>query len=174
MRFTLSLLFAIMCGILVCAYRRGWIIITYPLPAEKTSRKSQQKKEIVVYWHWQDSWHHEKVTMLWSDDMAINLYHVVNRWLEILDDEHITQTRIALGSAIITPSGSTAYLSFDSSPLPQHLCAYAKLCIVEGLLKTIRQNGIAVQDIHLLVHHQPLADPHLEFAHAWPSAGFIA
>lgn len=174
MRLILSITFAIACGTLVCAYRRGWIIIAYPSHAHTISIKSKQKKEIVVYWHHHDCWRHEKVTMLWSDDMAINMYHLVNRWLEILDDEQITQTRVALHSAIITPSGSTAYLSFDSSPLPQQISAYAKLCIVEGLLKTIRQNGITVQDIHLLVHHQPLVDTHLEFAHAWPITGFIA
>lgn len=172
MRFITLMITALIFGIGICAYRRGWIIIAYPT-THYSPKKSMCKKEVNVYWYHDEKWHQESVTLLWSDTMATNIYHITNRWLQALDDEHIIETPVTVQSACITPSGSTVYLSFDSSPLPSQASAYAKVCIIEGLLKTIRHNAPSIQEIYLLLHHQPLVDAHLDCSHAWPIAGFI-
>jgi hypothetical protein len=45
--------------------------------------------------------------------------------------------------------------------------------LIEGLLKTLRENDIKIQRIHFLLHHQPLVDYHLDFSHPWPLEGFL-
>ena len=50
---------------------------------------------------------------------------------------------------------------------------FKKWMMIEGVLKTLRENNITVKDVHFLVQHQPLSDPHLDFSVAWPLHGFI-
>ena len=43
---------------------------------------------------------------------------------------------------------------------------------IEELLKTIKESGIPVQTIRLLVYSKPLQDNHLDFSHSWPISGY--
>ncbi len=159
------------------AYNQQWIIIN--LPKKNATQKEQQnvvqitKKRITRFYWNNDAWHAEETELLWSDDKADTLIHVITCWLALLDEEKVMEKKVSLQSVLVSPSGCEAYISFDRNPFTKNQSTYAKLMWVEGLLKTIRENGIKVQMIHFLVHHQPLSDFHLDFTNPWPIAGFI-
>jgi hypothetical protein len=131
------------------------------------------KKTITIhYWH-AGEWKTETENIIWSNDKTHNLKTVVTNWLNLLDEEQITEKKISLQTAILMPSEHDAYLSFDNNPLPQEKATIQKLMLIEGLLKTIRENEIPIQTIQLLVHHQPVQDYHLDFSNPWPICGFV-
>jgi hypothetical protein len=83
------------------------------------------------------------------------------------------EKKVSLQSVVPSPSGVEAYISFDRNPFTKNQSTYEKFMWIEGLLKTVRENGIQLQSIYFLVHHQPLTDFHLDFSNAWPISGFI-
>jgi len=139
---------------------------------EQTDISSFCKKEITLHYFYREKWKSEKLELLWSDSITKNTHQLINAWLTLLDEEQITQKKIALQAALLSTSG-TLYLSFDNNPLSKEDTIFKKWILIESLFKTIRENGIAVQDVQLLVHHRPLVDQHLDFSMAWPIQGFM-
>jgi hypothetical protein len=80
---------------------------------------------------------------------------------------------VSLQSAMLSPAQHELYISFTRNPLEKEKSIQEKWLFIEGLLKTIRENGLMLQAIHFLVQHQPLNDPHLDFSKPWPLQGFL-
>ncbi len=164
-------------GILICAFMNEWIIIKFPsyktdcATYKKTTDVARNHVTLAVWNH--NTWHHEKLEIIWSEDMAQNTYYTINSWLNLLDEEQITAKKTSLQTAMLNPSGQELFLSFDRNPFTQKSSTFEKWMWVEGLLKTLRENKITVQSVRFLVHHQPLDDDHLDFSTSWPLAGFI-
>lgn len=131
-----------------------------------------KKKVTRVYWH-NESWHAEETELLWSEDKAEIVLRLITSWLSLLDEEKVMEKKVSVQSAVLTQSGVEVYLSFDRNPFNKNQSTYEKLMWIEGILKTIRENGIHIQQIQFLVHHQPLHDFHLDFSNPWPITGFL-
>jgi len=91
----------------------------------------------------------------------------------LVDDEKITTKKITLQTAMLNPTGTELAVSFDHGLFSKDATTYEKWMLCEGLLKTVRENGIASQTVRFLIHHQPIIDAHLDFSNPWPIYGFI-
>jgi hypothetical protein len=161
-------------ALLFLALQREWIIVQ--LPSWKTTQDntahSCMKQSVKLFWH-QDRWASEPVEIIASQtNPAHTVKNLIDRWLTWLDEERLTDRKISLQSALATPDGTTIMLSFDRSPFGTENSTAQKLSWVESLLKTIRDNGIKIQQVRFLVHHQELQDYHLDFSNSWPIIGF--
>ena len=164
-------------GVLLFAYHQHWIIFSYPSYNAKIEQQNATshitKKNVnLIFWH-NEKWNSEYIELIWSDDIAHNLHYLINSWLTLLDEEHVMNKKVTLQSALLSSSGQEAYASFDRKPFNKEASTFGKWMWIEGLLKTIRDNGIQLQKINFLVHHQPLHDNHLDFSNPWPIAGFL-
>lgn len=176
MKFNIYIYLSFICltiGMLYCAFAREWIIVRYPLNTPNTTptQPIEKKQVTLFFWH-HNSWKTETQDLLWSTHGDRNSYQLINAWLTLLDEENIMRKKITLQSALLSPSETELYLSFDHNPLPKQVSTFEKWMLIEGLLKTIRKNEIPIQGIHFLVYHQPLQDQHLDFSKAWPIQGF--
>lgn len=131
-----------------------------------------QKKQISHYYFHGDKWKMEKQELLWTESVEKNLFQLINAWLILLDEEHVTVKKTMLQSALVSSAGCV-YLSFDHNILGKEETIFKKWMIIEGLLKTIILNGVAIQQVQFLVQHQQLHDAHLDFSLAWPVHGFL-
>lgn len=164
-------------GFFVFALQQGWIIIRSPKAIITESYASQattasKKKVTLFFWH-QDKWNYESTQLLWSDNQASNAHLLINSWLTLLDEDKIMHKKVSLQSALIAQSGNDVYLSFDQYPFNEQATTHEKWLWIEGILKTLRENGVQIPLIHFMVNHQPLQDMHLDFSNAWPLQGFI-
>ncbi len=162
-------------GILFYALYHELIIIRNPFTTQMPRLdKMHAKKHMFTLMFWKDrSWQKEKIELIHSDNKAQTLQYLIASWLGLLDDEQMLPRKISLQSVMLDSSGKEAYVSFDGNPLAKKSSIFDKWLWAEGLLKTIRENNIALTSIQFLVHHQPLADPHLDFFHLWPITGFL-
>lgn len=182
LKIILLMLVSIFFGSLYFAYSQGWIIIHYPsyktqVKQTEINLKAEKKQVRLLFWH-NNKWLSESVEILITQNPAQTLQHLINNWLNLLDEEQFMQKKVTLQSALIRSDNRNshideAYLSFDRNPFDEESSTYQKLMWVESLLKTIRENGIVLQKIRFLVHHQIMQDNHLDFSNAWPLAGFL-
>lgn len=165
---------AILCAIAYFLINNECIIFKSPFAATYAvsiqTNSIERKKVNLHYFHF-DTWHYEDVELLWPADDTLKLSYLTGSWLSLLDDAHIMAKKVSVQSAIIT--NNVAYISFDRNPFSKEQSTYQKLLWVEGLLKTIRENGIKIQAIQFLSHHHPLNDYHLDFSNPWPMSGFL-
>lgn len=160
-------------GILLFAFQQEWIVVRMPQFGNTSAGIIKHKKAVTLhFWH-ENRWHTENQELLWSNNTADNIFYLVTNWLNTLDAEEVTQKKVVLQAATLSPSGTDAYLSFDRNPLQKEWSTYQKWMWIEGLLKTIRERQLPVQNIYLLVHHQPLIDRHIDGTHAWPLSSFL-
>ena len=157
------------------AFHYEWIIIRIPqsIDARQNQQMKTKQKVQLSYWHDQ-RWHTEAEELIWSNDTVENLHSIITSWLTTIDAEQLVPKKVTLQTATIAPNNQDAYLSFDRNPLPKEWSTFSKWMLIEGLLKTIRENNIPIHHISFLVHHQPLHDTHLDFSNPWPITGFIA
>src|SRR3990172_7250927 len=134
-----------------------WIIFRAPWWKNNLVNSSSliQKKQVVHHYFHGDKWKAEKQETLWADSAEKNIFHLINAWLSLLDEEHVTIKKTTLQSALVTTSGC-AYLSFDHNILGKEETIFKKWMVIEGLLKTIAVNGITISHVQFLVQHQPL------------------
>jgi len=163
-------------GTLLLAYNRGWVIFRFPSYKTEVAQtvkqlRAHKKKVKLIFWH-KKRWNNEVVEILKTDDAAYTLQNLVNSWLTLLDEEKIMKKKVTLQSALLSEN-KEAYLSFDRNPFDETDMTYAKWMWIEGLLRTIKESGIPMQNINFLVHHQPMQDYHLDFSNPWPLSGFL-
>jgi len=166
---------AIGLGALFFAYQQEWILIRLPQVAHATqSNISKTKRPITIYFWHENQWHEEKQDVLWSNESEENLFYLVTNWLNTLDAEDVTNQKVLLEMATLSPSGSDAYLSFDRNPFDPQWPIFEKWMWIEGLLKTINAQPFPMQNIYFLVNHKPLSDKHILVTHPWPISGFLS
>lgn len=167
--------FTFLLGIILFAIYHEWFIIRLPqIGLSPTQQQLKTKKNVSLSFWYDDRWQTEEQNILWSNVTPHNLYTLTTSWLNTLDEEGVTAKKVILESVTASPSGNDAYISFDRNPFMKEWPAYTKWMWVEGLLKTIRENNIAVQHIYFLIRNKPLHDTQLEFSHAWPLTGYLA
>ncbi len=152
-----------------------WLIIRFN-PGTRTSQEETapiQKKTVRLHFFNNNKWNNEETELLWSTDVAQNILFLSNRWLSILDEEDLSEKKITVQSVTVSASEQEAYLSFDQHPFESEYTTHQKYFFIEGLLKTLRENGVKLSSIYFLVHHKPLVDYHLDFSTAWPLETFL-
>lgn len=174
----LSILAACSCitGTIFYAILNEWIIIVPPTfmakAADQTKLQSHRKKVIFHYFK-RNQWQQEATDLIWSADYTQAVKHLVSNWLALAYEEKLVEKLVTVQSVLLSAAEHEAFISFDSNPLPKQQSTFEKWMIIEGILKTVRENYPAVQSVWFLVRHQPLHDPHLDFATAWPLNGFL-
>jgi hypothetical protein len=164
-------------GALIYAYLQGWIIIhghLYTnLEQSKELQKTVSKKKVkLTGWNY-DRWNIEDTVLIAPSDKQQALYYLVTRWLSFLYEEHLIHKKVMLQTVLLSSNGHDAYLSFDKNILSKEWSTHQKWMVIEGLLKTLRDNGMAVTQVTFLVNHKPLNDAHLDFSNPWPTTGFL-
>lgn len=163
-------------GIIYCALQKHLIIIQFPSHGTYTTvqeSRAASKKNVMIYYWTQGAFKHESTMVLFSDNKADTLHHIVTSWLTVLEQSGCLRKKIGLETVMISSSASDAYISFDRTIFTKNEPAFEKWMRVEGLLKTINTAQLGIARIHLFVHHQPLTDAHLDFSQPWPSHGFL-
>lgn len=160
-------------GMLFFALYQEIIIIRYSVPQLHSSNTVVVKKEAkLIFWH-NDKWQTETQDMIWHTHAGKNIHYLINSWLTLLDAENIIDKKITLQPVLLTVAQHEAYLSFDRNPFEKEANAFEKWMFIEGILRTIKENGIPIQQVQFLVHHALLNDTHLDFSKAWPIQGFL-
>lgn len=169
--------FSSLAALLLFAFMQEWIIIRLPgthhIAKEHTQVLMSKKRATIYYFH-HDTWHHETTDVLWSESIPHTLTYLIGAWITILYDEKIITKQVSVQSVLYNEQGKVAYISFDRSPFIKQASLHQKLFIIESLLKTIRENEIAIASVIFLVHHQPLADAHLDMSAPWQIQGFTS
>jgi len=163
-------------GIFLCAVYNNWIIFSYPSYKRNTknllAQNHVQKKPVALhYWH-REKWHSEQTPLIWSNNTTQNVSYLINTWLTLLDEEDIMDKKVSLQAVLLDSSKQEAFLSFDRNPLAENSSTFEKWQWIESLLKTMRTNGVSLQRVRFLVHHQEMIDDHLDFSNPWPLSGF--
>lgn len=167
----------LLAGAFLAAWYNEWIIIRLPWHQQAYHRHTDvtditKKKVTLWYWH-RNRWHKEETEIMWSEHQEIALQHLVTVWLSLMDEEHIIDKKASLQTALLAENRQDAYLSFDCNILPENTTTFHKAMLLESLLKTIRENNVAIERVTFLVHHQPLDDLHLDCSNPWPLQGFL-
>jgi len=170
----LSLFFAIV-GMLFFGIKNEFIILNYPIarPQLVINRHHASKKKVTLIFWQNNQWKTENNDLLWTQNKQQDLHRLINSWLTLLHEENGMEKKITLQTVLFATSDQVAYLSFDSDPLSKESSTFDKWMFIEGLLKTIRENNVPLQQIQLLVQHQFMQDPHLDFSRPWPINGFL-
>lgn len=163
----------LLAGIVFYGIYNDFIIIRFPLKTIPTALTTNaQKKNFKLFYWFQDKWHTEEKELL-AQNTVKTLTYLVTSWLALLEDERVMDKKVSVQSVLTDALGTEAYISFDRNPFSKESSTYQKLMWIEGLLKTIRENGIPLKNIRFLVHHRPLQDQHLDFSSAWPLTGYL-
>ncbi len=162
-------------GILFFCYQESWIIINIPQNMEKTPITKPISQEISVQlWIFkQNKWISETTQIIKNDDITQTLQNLLNRWFAFLEEEQIISQTINVNSVALSPTNTLAFISLNQNPLNPQASTYESAMIIEGMLKTIRENKISIQSIQLLIRHQPLIDHRLNFSIPWPINGYM-
>lgn len=158
-------------GIICYAVYHEYIIINPKktfLAIQTESLINKKKVQLSIF---KETWHHDYVQLLISGNSAHNAQLLINRWLENALDENIIKKKTVLQNSFVTHSNELI-LSFDRSPFAKESSTFDKWMIIEGILKTIKENIPAIKKVRFLIAHQPLIDPHLDFSNVWPVEGF--
>ncbi|KKP35921.1 MAG: hypothetical protein UR26_C0002G0223 [candidate division TM6 bacterium GW2011_GWF2_32_72] len=170
--------FCLLFGMFFFLYYKEFIILNFFSDSKEFEICSQtpnvQKKNVqIIYWK-DENWCKEDVELIWSENKAENIKYLINSWFTLVDEESALDRKISVESIWLNSSGNLAYISLDRNPFNKELCVYEKWMLVEGLLKTLRQNKVDLQNVRFLVHHKNLNDYHLDFANPWPVGGFLS
>ncbi len=155
------------------AFYNQWVVVYIPRSCDNNIQSIRiQKKQIQHHYFHGDKWKSEKQELLWHTSNEKNIFHLVNTWLALLDEEHVISKKTTVQSVLIDVSGCI-YLSFDHAIFGKEDTIFNKWMLIEGLLKTIITSGIVCSRIQFLVQHEPLHDAHLDFSQPWPLHGFM-
>ena len=166
---------AFILGLIFALYYQG-IIIFNPSSFTHTVSTSKPiaKQQVNLFFWRRDAWAHEKIELIINtEDVSDAILRIANSWLALLDEENIMNKKVTASMILVSASGNEVYISFDRYPFNKESSVYNKWMWVEGLLKTLRENGITIPRIYFKVQHKLLRDYHLDFSSPWPLNGFI-
>lgn len=169
----LSIIFIILGGMFF-GIQNDFIIFRWPTrtsPIQIDKNLSTKKSIKLFYWN-NSKWMNESIDILISGNTQDDIQHIIISWLNLLDEEKIIE-KISLQTALISENSNELFLSFDRNLISEEISTYEKLMLIEGLLKTLRENGIKIPKINFLVYHKTMQDAHLDFSNPWPLEGFL-
>lgn len=164
------------------AFRNNWIELhiraaTRHLPTLKniSTDKPNKQKISLYYWH-NNQLKHEFIECLYSlknqDRQTVLYEQLINKWLQILDEEDITHVRSTVQTCSLLPNNQELLISFNRSFLPKEWSTYDKLMLIESLFKTLKAAGTSLKHVRFMVQHESMHDDHLDFSRPWPLISF--
>ena len=162
-------------GVLFFLHQESWIMINFASPSShiKKNNIQIQPKETPIWIFANGNFKKETTEIIFSNDHAQTIKLLLNSWLTTLEEENIIDKQITVQSVILSPSGQDAFICLTESPLGKQASTYEKLMIIESMLKTLKDAKLGIINVRLLVHHQPMLDPHLNFDISWPVTGYL-
>jgi hypothetical protein len=130
-------------------------------------------KQVSLHWWHTNTWKREAIENITAADKGQLIYYLLNRLMNQLHEDALLERQVSVQQVLLNHNHQEAYISFDGNPLGRQKNISQKIMIIESMVKTLRENNVALQSIHLLVHHQPLYDYHLDFSQPWPIAGIM-
>jgi len=172
-------LFFIICiflGFLFHAYLAERLIILYTfnpknIDSVHNNDESFKQQETILSFYKSGKWHQEKSSIIWSHILSENIKSITNEWLLLLEDEKIIENDIQVTSIVISPA-KELFLSLNKNWFPDQASTFYKFMILQGFLKTLKDNKIEIQSVRFLIHHQPFEDDHINLAISWPITGY--
>ncbi|CAM6000384.1 unnamed protein product [Sphagnum balticum] len=163
-------------GALVYAYRHNWIIIRMPFQHElPVHALGADKKKVTISRYTKHGLVAEPQQMLWEEgNLGRTAERLTNAYLTLLYEENCIDQKIQLHGATTNSTNQELYLNFSHALVPEDAPLYEKWMVLEGLLKTIRENIPEMKSVRFLVNHKPLMDHDLDFSRPWPIEGFMA
>ena len=158
-------------GTCMYAWYHEYIIINPHRSFIAAQENSTHKKTISLY-YFKETWRTDSIPLLLSQENTHNAHILVGRWLESALDEALLKKKVSVQTAFIT-SNQELILSFDRSLFAKESSTFDKWMIIEGILKSLKENVPHLKRVRFLVNHAPLVDAHLDFSNAWPVEGFI-
>lgn len=170
----MSIAGALGAGILAAAFYRGIILVRLPMQARTitTQQTPINRKAIMLYFWRNETLKKETVQLVMPASKPDAIMRIANAWLNLLDEEGLLKKRVRVDAVLMVANQTQAYISFDRNPFDKAASTHEKLLFLQGLLKTLSENGITLTGIYFQAHHQPLQDYHLDFSNAWPMSGF--
>ena len=126
-------------------------------------------KQKITFSYWREhAWKEETKELIITDDPEKKVATIIANWLTMLYEEKIIKEKITLQSALFDPANTRLYISFDQTPFRANQSTHEKWMFIQGLIRTLKENGIQIQGIYFLVNHASLQDDQLDFINAWP------
>lgn len=158
-------------GIFMYAWYQEYIIINPRKSFFVTPQENNTQKQKITLHHFKQTWHKDQVQILLSENYTQNAHLIIGRWLENALEEGLLKKKISLQQALSTQN-QELILSFDRTLFNKESSTFDKWMIIEGILKSLKENVAQIKKVRFLVNHQPLIDTHLDFSNAWPIDGF--
>jgi hypothetical protein len=163
-------------GMVFYGFYHKLIIVQLPQPkgpSQSIEQRNAEHKRIQI-WYWNGTeFAKEDKELIFAGNIHSTLLELVSRWISVLEEENLLGKKISVQSVLVDGQGTTAYISFNRSPLAKEHSTFQKLMMIEGLLKTVRTSEIGLKKVLLLVNHKPLQDPQLDFDRPWVTQGYI-
>jgi hypothetical protein len=164
-------------GALFFLHQESWIIISLPTRSSLTTltpTMHAQAKKVKLYL-WQKNKFKEEMCeiVINNNNKAQTIQLILNQLLNAFEEEKTIDQQISVQSVILSTSGQEAFISFDQNPLNRQASTYAKLMIIESILKTLKESALDIASVRFLLHHQPLEDHELNFNISWPVCGYL-
>jgi len=176
--YPILILTCLISGALFFLIQRKWLIIHWAFqPIQSSipliSKDNSKQQKIRVYFWKDDKFRHDDVTIIWNiENKHDTLKHLVDSWLSTLQDEKILSKKLKVENIAIGSSEQEAYISLSQNIPWQEWPIIQKWLLIECLLKTIKEAGLGIKFVSLLVNNKPLEDAHLNFIQPWPIEGF--
>jgi hypothetical protein len=163
---------ALIAGMLWYAWLHEWFIITYPHMTHNAQQQTYIKKRVALYYPQSDSVRSEYQELVYTADTATYLKNIVTAWLTAMHQEGIITKKITV-SVCLGCAQQEAYVSFSDAFLPTQDSLFHQCLLIEGLLKSIREQISSLYKIHFLVNHEPMPHDQLDFTHPWLMNGYL-
>lgn len=159
-----ALLIMSLAGIIFFMHQESWIIFNFPqLPAMITNKpinKITYKQAKLFIWQ-NKQFKEETCQIIDNAHTSSMMTDLIDHFLIACQEKALIDQPVQAESVII--SKQDLFISFNHSPFNKQSSTHHKLMFVQSLIKTIKQFNSQVMQIQLLVHHQPIQDPHLSF-----------
>ncbi len=176
-----AILGSIAFGIVIALFQLGVLQInltraSHVLPTEY---RRSEKQTIKLYIKKNGSWLSENLHTVLSDDRAQKIHRVVTQWLLFAFDEGMIAKPARVQTVFWDEKNNTFLLSFDRSFFSKESCLHDNLMLIEGLLKTLKDNNMCdgctgaparsvEYFISFYINYQPWEDRNLDFSEPWP------
>ena len=163
-------------GIIMYALCNEWIIFRNPLQGPQHSSlltTPLKKKEVSLFFWRYERWHTETITLSVAPHLQEQALSIIQAWLSEAFQLRLIDKPCTLEAALLDARHQCLYLSFSTVPCNTHKSTLEQLCVLESLLKTIRQaTPSGIQSIQFLVHHTIIKHPHINLTKPVALTGF--
>lgn len=167
---------ALIIGAFWFALHYQWIIIRLPgfsRGLDNALTATRERRPTNLFFPSHQELKLEKKDIMWSSQPDETCANTITAWLNILEEEGITEKKTILQSATLTPNNDQLIISLDRAPFSSESSTTHKWLVIESLLATLRGACSSLKSVLFLSHHEPMDDYHLDFSAPWPATGFL-